>query len=218
MSLRNALKRAAGLLVEFPETDTTSAPQPARVPPRTVEQIVRESPGPNLDEIRVEPKDVQSVPAPSGQPNFAEVYRKASLPQAQFSAEQALEVMHSLPADLPLEVRRKTVAVTLAAMGKAMGVTIDSVVADASRKLAALTAYSEALTTRTADYVTATEKQITDLESKISDLKKEIEETKGMLANAVEACRKESEHLDDVLEFFSKDVPPSKLAPGAGEG
>ncbi|MCA1596597.1 MAG: hypothetical protein LC772_09275, partial [Chloroflexi bacterium] len=68
MSLRNTLRKAASLLVEMPpEPSTTSAGDAAQAdvdailarmsptppaPTMTVEQIVHESPGPNLDQIR----------------------------------------------------------------------------------------------------------------------------------------------------------------------
>ena len=64
MSLQNNLKKAAGLFFEFApeeETDTlTATPQPpvtpiapAPVVTKSAEQIVRETPGPNLDQIKV---------------------------------------------------------------------------------------------------------------------------------------------------------------------
>lgn len=233
MPIRDALKKAAGLFVEIPEdsdpTDfssdlladvpkaaATSTPTSAPTPkpePKTVEQIVQAAPGPNLDEVKVEPQKVESVSAPGGQPDFSRIYSSAGLPAANFTAEQALELINTLPADLPLEVKRKTVSVSITSMGKALGVTSESVVADASRKLAALASYTEALSTKTTEYVAATQLQIASMESEIAAKKKAIEESKRLLEQALSTCNTEADRLDDVLEFFSLDVAPSKNAP-----
>lgn len=180
---------------------------------KTVEQIVKDSPGPNLDEIKIlEPERAQPT-APGGEVRFSEIYRQASLPASSFTAEQALEMINSLPADLPIDAKRQTVRITMGAMGQATGVNAESVVADASRKLAALAAYSDSLTKRTSTYVAATQLEISQLENQISEKRRVIEETKLMLERADHACDVESDRLDDVLEFFSLDVGPSKLAP-----
>ena len=222
MSFKNALRKAAGLLVELPpepedySADYTSPPVPAST--KTVEQIVQETPGPNLDEIKVAPKDVQGVAAPGGAPQFAEIYKSAGLPDASFGAEQAIDMISALPSDLPLDTKRKTVSVTMSAMGKSMGVSPESVVADASRKVAAISAYTEALGTQTTAFVASTQIQIASLEKEIAEKKKLIDETKAHLESALQTCRGETDRLDDVLEFFSLDVPPSKYAVGSGQG
>lgn len=235
MSIKNTLKKAAGLFVEFEEKprtlgDITFAdfeaegaakakanpmpmPDPAPAPaPKTVEQVVKESPGPNLDEIKVEPAKVE-ISAPGGAINFADVYAKAQIPASQFGAEQAVEMIGQLPNELPIEVRRQTVQVTMNSMGKATGVTAESVVADASRKLAALDAYSDALAAKTQDFIAMTTLQITKLENEIAEKRRIIDDTKRLLETANEAIVKEADKLDDVLEFFTLDVAPSKLAP-----
>lgn len=225
MSIKNLLRKAAELVVEIPEdpnekaSDVTSMPDPA-VPkkaaqqPKTIEQIVRETPGPNLDEIKVAaPAPIQSpVTAPGGKVDFQEIYGRAGLPTAPFGAEQALEVMSSLPADLPLDVRRTTVQATLHAMGKAMGVNTESVVADASRKLAAIAAYEEALEHQAQQFAGAAESKIAELERQIAEQRAAIADVERKLGEATTACQRESDRLDDVLEFFTLDVAPSKHA------
>lgn len=239
MPIKDALRKAAGLFVEIEEPkpepapssgqsfeeliaksdpkkiglgDATPPPVPAETPKmKTVEQIVKETPGPKLDEIKVEPAPV-APSAPGGDVKFAEIYRQANLPNSPFSAEQALDMISALPADLPIDVKRQTVKITMGAMGQATGVNAESVVADASRKLAALNAYSDGLSRRTADFVAATQLEISQFENQIAEKRKLIEETKSMLDRAVKSCDAEGDRLDDVLEFFSLDIGPSKFA------
>jgi hypothetical protein len=246
MSLKDTLRRAAGLLVELPQeegqeqqeshtqaislepTDDIESrlsnmdrqiQQFSGPPPtRTVDQIVRESEGPNLDEIKVPASVAPPTEAPDGSVEFGAIYQHAKLPASPFTAEQMLDLLSSLPAELPLEMRRQTVRASLNAMGKALGATPDSIVADASRKLAALSAYIEQLSTRTTERIAAEQLEIAALEAKIQEKKKSIETNQKTLTDTTAHCKAESERLDNVLEFFSLDLPPSRYAaPDAGK-
>src|SRR5262245_4880311 len=144
MSLHDALRKAAGLLVELPPEESGPSIQedvspeeldrrlrevnqklqglnadPSVPPPqppaqtKTVEQIVRDTDGPNLDQIKVPPSTPPPVMSQDGKMDFGAIYQRAGLPQSQFTAEQMLDMLASLPAELPLEVRRQTVKVSL---------------------------------------------------------------------------------------------------------
>jgi hypothetical protein len=235
MKIGDTLKKAAGLFVEIEEkpeetslldeiartpapTPLVETPAPTPAPRRTVEQIVREQPGPNLDEIKI-PAPAPAPAAPvepvigaDGQINFNAIYQMAKLPSSAFAAEQVLELLASLPAELPIAAKRATLKVTLEAMSKTVGVTSESVVADASRKLAALAAYSDSYSEQANLYVTKSETEIANLEAEIERRKQGIQDAKARQAQMQQACQAESDRLDDVLEFFSLDVPPSKYA------
>ena len=81
-----------------------------------------------------------------------------------------------------------------------------------SRKLAALAAYNESFTKQAEDYSSKAEVEILTLEQQIADKRKAIEDAKAKQTAMYQSCVAESDRLDDVLEFFSLDVPPSKLA------
>jgi hypothetical protein len=218
MDIREKLKKAAGLFVELPpdEMDTplsTPIESPVPVRPRTVEQIVQATPGPNLSEIRAEAtKPNEPVIHPDGSVNFPGIYQMASLPESAFAAEQVLEILSSFPEGLPIETKRQTLKVTLNALTKSTGATPDGIVADASRKLAALASYSESYRAQAEQYIAKSELDILRLEAEIQSRKQAIEDARSKQAQMTAACEKESDRLDDVLEFFSMDVAPSRLA------
>jgi len=233
MRIDETLRRAAGLFVELPEPEpketkpwsvmdtpaAAPAPRqaaPASAPARTVEQIVRETPGPHLDEIK--PLATPSAPVidSTGEVNFTSIYSLANLPSSPFSAEQVLELLATLPKELPIEARRATVNVTVNAMAKATGVNADAIVADASRKLAALASYAKSYADQASQFITRADAEITALQAEIEQKKRAIDDAKSKQTQLVHACTAESDRLDEVLEFFSLDVHPSKYAGPTG--
>lgn len=187
--------------------------------PRTVEQIVQSSHGPNLDEIHVGVGAVVGDDAlgTDGRVDFAGLYQTANLPAAPFTAEQTIEMISSLPQSLPLEMKRQTMQVTLASLGKAIGATPESIVADTSRKLAALASFSENHARHTDEFVEGAEADIAFLLSQVEEKRTAILAARQMQADIHKQCAAEADRLDDILEFFSLNLPPSRhAAPGSG--
>ena len=112
---------------------------------------MREAPGPDLHEIGAPPAGAPAPLTADGAMDFAALYQQAGLPATPFTAEQMVEMLANLPKELALDAKRATVKATLSAVGKSIGATPETIVTDASRKLAALTAYVEHLAKQTAD-------------------------------------------------------------------
>ena len=184
---------------------------------KTVEQIVRDADGPNLDEIKIG-KDGAAGDGAGAPVEPTAIYTAAKLPASPFTAEQMLEMLAGLPSELPLDTKRQTVKVTLGALGKTMGATPETIVADASRKMAALAAYSEHLSRRTDEFAAKNEAEIAALQTQIEEKRKAVLNARQRHTQTVQMCQAESERLDDVLEFFSLDVAPSKYAPESAPG
>lgn len=225
MRVRDTLRKAAELFVEFDPDTGHVIPMPSDLgsvtpsekpkPQKTIEQVVREMPGPNLDEIQAPVKEEPAnlpVIGSNGEVQFEAIYKMAKLPTEVFTAENVLELFAQLPPDLPMASKRATLNVTLNAMAKTGGVSIESVLADASRKLAALASYSESYEKQALDFAQKAEAEVANLETKIRDLRSGIEEAKRRAERVELACETESDRLDDVLEFFTVDAGPSKHA------
>ncbi len=189
--------------------------------PKSIEQIVREAQGPNLDEVKVDGAQISAATGAilKGEGvDFAAIYRAANLQNPTFGAEQMLETLGSLPVELPLATRRATVRAMLSTLGKATGATPETVVADASRKLAALESFEKFMAKKTADATAQSEREIGELEKQIDARRQAIQKAKGELLQVTNSCEAESHRLDDVLEFFSMDVGDSKYAPPGAPG
>ena len=201
------------------KTASTAPVSPAVVPsasrPKTIEQIVRDSSGPNLDEIAARLPSAAGALGADGNLDFSALYQAANLPQTPFTAEQTVDMIGSLPQSLPLDIKRQTVQVTLDALGKAIGATAETIVADTSRKLAALAAYSDNFAQSTDTLAQEAEAEIADLMARAEAKKGEILAARQTQDTITQQCRREADRLDDVLEFFSKDIFPSRHAEGA---
>jgi hypothetical protein len=238
----NLLKKVANLVVEVQDEPEMPPPGPASAKgpgdkfddswakleaevkqqgtkQTTVEQLVKQAPGPNLDQVKVPvqpdpaaPETAMPVVQPDGKVDFGPVYQAAKLPAVPFTAEDALALIGTLPPELPLETKRQTVKVTLSAMGKTVSVSPQGIVTDAALKLAALQSFSDGIAKQATDYISLASLDIANLEAKIAERKRGIEGAKAKQAEVAKLCADEAARLDDVAEFFSLDVPPSKYA------
>ncbi|BCM94337.1 hypothetical protein IAD21_06244 [Abditibacteriota bacterium] len=239
MNLFNTLRKAGSLLVELPPeaasvdinqlrsdditTDDIPLPENARLSydmdaPRgdrpaakSVADIARETNGPDLDKVQV---DGAALPATDANTplDFAAVYRAAKLPEENFGAEQMIEMLVSLPAELPLDTKRATVRAMLGTLGKTTGATPETLVADASRKLAALNSFAQFMEKKTTDSIAQNEQTIAELQAQIEEKRTAILNARNGLTRVMKDCELESDRLDDVLEFFSLDQGASKYA------
>jgi hypothetical protein len=201
---------------------TSSIAPPVADAPRTVEQIVRESEGPNLEDIQVPVGDGPPPQKADGTLDFEQIYAQAALPGASFTAEQMIDMLVGLPASMPLDMKRQTVMVTVNAMGKAIGATPETIVADASRKIAAIAAYAEGSTKQAQEKAQLLEMEIELLLKQVDEKRTEILATRESAAAIEQACEAEIDRIDDVLAFFStgnaETATPSAASPNPTAG
>lgn len=242
MSLRDAMRKAASLIVELPPEETqlnlrssdvdldewpdTDLPANARLPgvapsgdvaasqtgQQTVAQLVQKADGPDLDQIEITREPANVIQENSL--DFAAIYVAAKLPETQFGATEMLNVLHSIPSEVPLQTKRVTVKAVLGGMAS-MGASPENIVADASRKLAALEAFHGFMERKTNETIETSQSQIADLEAQIEARRQAIQNARGELARVTQGCESEADKLDEVLEFFSLDEGASSHADAA---
>lgn len=195
MKLTDTLRRAAGLLVELPAAapETTSAGE--------LNELLAELEGKPVAAAPVE-RETAPLPLPEGPVEFAAIYQSAGLPAVSFTAEQTLELLASLPPELPLETRRQTVRVSLDTLGRTLGATPETIAADAARKVAALRHYTEQLAAQTEAQLARAQEEIEALEAQILKKRGEMEAAQVRLAATTRHCRAEAERLAEVQAFF----------------
>lgn len=236
MSLRDTMRKAASLIVELPPEPTqmnlrssdidlddlpdTDLPPEARLShdmrePMTVQQLVRNADGPDLDQIEITHEPANVVGEKSL--DFVAIYAAAKLPVTQFGATEMLNVLQSIPGEVPLQTKRVTVKAVLSGMTN-MGASPENIVADASRKLAALQAFNGFMERKTSETIETNRAAIAELESQIETRRQAMQNASSELARVTQGCEAEADKLDEVLEFLSLDEGASSHADGASGG
>ena len=245
MQLRDAMRKAASLIVELPpepagqnlrssdvdldDWPDTDLPPEARLPgalpgdvaastgasQQTIAQLVQRADGPDLDQIEITSEPASVIGESSL--DFGAIYAAAKLPPTQFGADEMLGVLNSIPGEVPLQTKRVTVKAVLGGMAS-MGASPENIVADASRKLAALEAFHGFMERKTNETIETSQKVIAELEAQIEERRLNMQNARSELARVTQGCEAQADKLDEVLEFFSLDEGASKHAGAANGG
>ena len=150
------------------------------------------------------PVDTSSPVDADGLVDFDKLYSQAGVPVVPFTAEQALDMLHNMPAGVSEDARQQVINVTLAALGKSVGGTPEAIVADATRKQAALQRFRQTRGDQLVDLTSAAEAHLADLQREIAKSQAIIESAKTQYAHLSENCQSEEARLDTVVDFFSE--------------
>ena len=225
MGLRDLARKGLGLLVELPDEPAAPQPQLGAQPQDNPEtQALRKK---SLSELMAEmdrpvsqephaPAVTFDAPPPDAlqgdQVDFAAVYGQAGVPPLAFTAEQTLELIRSLPADLPLATKRQTLDASLNTLGRAMNVSKDQVLVDAHHKLQALAAYEEAARVQRDAAVSAMQQRVQELQAQIDAERQKAAAAETQYQTILKQCEVQGDLLDEVQEFLTLDEGTSRLA------
>ncbi len=212
MPLDPILKRALRVFVEI--KDPPPPPPPEPIPQAAYDELdgalkiqerreSRRQLSPSV--IAASPAADQSSPVDAdGLVDFERLYAQAGVPTVPFTAEQALDMLRNMPSGVSEEARQQVINVTLAALGRSVGGTPEAIVADATRKQAALQSFRQTRGDQLADLTSAAQARVADLQKEISKSQAMMEAAKTQHAHLSENCRSEEARLDTVVDFFSE--------------
>lgn len=174
MQLRDAMRKSASLIVELPPQET-----PLNLKSSDID--LDDWPGTDLPPESRLPASSHGAVAASQ--TVAQLVQRADGPDLD-----QIEITHE-PANV---------------MGMSnMGASSANIVADASRKLAALDAFHGFMERKTSETIETSERVIAELESQIEARRAAIANAQTELARVTQGCESEADKLDEVLEFFS---------------
>ena len=150
--------------------------------------------------------DLATAISDSGEVNFERIFQSAKLPEARFTAEQAVNMLNALPENLPIAIKRKTVTATFAALGNPSGAEPNAIRADATGKRESLSVYLDALTSQTEQICRESQEEITHLEEQLLHHRERKAEAERKHAIAWEACRRQMGLMDEVMVFFNDET------------
>ncbi len=155
-----------------------------------------------------DPPDMSSPVDADGLVNFETLYSQAKVPTVPFTAEQALDMLQHMPSGVSEDARQQIINATLSALGKSVGGTPEAIVADATRKQAALQSFRQSRGEQLVDLTSAAESKIADLQREIAKSQAVIEAAKRQYAHLSDNCQSEEARLDTVIDFFSDTPAP----------
>jgi len=205
-------KRALKAVVDI--KDPPPPPPPEPVPQSSWDELDGAL---KIQERREERQRLNSVPATAsaaadsgGSPvdadgliNFEVLYTQAGVLTVPFTAEQALDMLSHMPAGVSEEARQQVINVTLAALGRSVGGTPEAIVADATRKQAALQKFRQTRGDQLVELTSAAEGRIVDLQGEIAKSQAIIEKAKRQYQILSDACAAQETQMDKVVDFFS---------------
>ncbi|PYQ55948.1 MAG: hypothetical protein DMF53_27050 [Acidobacteria bacterium] len=183
MSFSDVLKKFVVFDDDRPEPRPTSVPDAPPVPPAGAA-----SPSPAAPQL--------------ADFDFADLYQKGGIPPAALTAEQALEILGSLPKELSPETQRQVFKELLRAKGATLGVPPEAAMEDARRKIDILSAEAKAIPEKLAEFTSSMESEIENLEEQIRERKKAIDDVKEGQQQAIKKCHSEIERLTRVLQLL----------------
>ena len=142
-----------------------------------------------------EPAAVASAEPAPGSLSLSEIYERANLPAVPMTAEQALEIIVSLPK----KIRPETQGIVLR---EALTVKPEVVAEDARRKIGALGGFITDITAQVAEFVSGSEAEISEMESQITDRRRAIEQAQAQQRQHVQRCQAEIDRLSVVSQLL----------------
>jgi hypothetical protein len=217
MDLKKALKSVAKLMVEMPPEAPTPPTKPEEQESSPAKQVLFDPAAPPPAEER-SCTTAQPFKAPdaNGLPPFhgsldpkdkAAIYQWADVPVISFNAEQLLEFVAALPADLPLHSKRRMLHVTLEALSKNIPIQPDDVINDASRKIIALKDYADERIRLSSERADALRKEIAQFRTWLEERQRELKEIEDLEQQVTQQCTAGVAELEQVIYFFESDVP-----------
>ena len=212
-------KRALKAVVEIKEPPPPPPPEP--IPQAAYDELDGALKIQERREARRQLNPVNSAPPASpaeeaGSPvdadglvDFDALYRQAGVPAVPFTAEQALDMLHNMPPGVSDDSRQQIITVTLSALGKSVGGTPEAIVADATRKQAALQQFRQARGDQLVELTSAAEARVADLQREIAKSQAIVESAKHQYETLSQGCQTEEARLDTVVDFFS-DTPAAR--------
>jgi hypothetical protein len=208
--------KAKGMLIN----DSTPKPEPGSKDMSLDEMLSeledkpKKAAAPALDDYRV-PQGLKLGSKPDGTSDFGPIYNQAGVPQTPFTSEQMLELLMSYPDTLPPDVKRSTALISLEAIGKSTGASLEGVIGDAAAKVTALNSFAESLRSTAMAEVEAAQAEVKQLMAQIEARRKSIDVAQAQMQQSQQAVNDEQARHKTVLEFFKQNDPamPAASAP-----
>jgi hypothetical protein len=134
---------------------------------------------------------------------FAKVYRAADISEAeQERVEKTLNLLQSLPAETPREVKKQIVEASL----KAFGIPVDQIIEAGAQEIQALDAYIKHGEQHTQEVLADASARVAKLEAEIGEVRRLMDLQVQTQLGLTRATNSEKVRVQAVLEFFGQEA------------
>jgi len=141
--------------------------------------------------------------AQGGNVDFAAVFRAAGInDEEQGRIDKATQLLKTLPAETPKDVKKQIVEASL----KAFGYPVEAIIEAGAQEIQSLEVYIQAGQRYTQALLAESQKRIADLEAEVARVKKVMEEQVASQYALTQACNQQKLKVQEVLEFFGQEA------------
>jgi hypothetical protein len=141
--------------------------------------------------------------AEGGNVDFPAVFRAAGLADdEQGRVDKAMNLLKTLPAETPKEVKKQIVEASL----KAFGYPVEQIIEAGAQEIQALEVYIQSGQRDTQALLSESQKRLAELEAESARVKQVMEQQVTAQAALTETCNQQKLKVQEVLEFFGQEA------------
>jgi len=161
----------------------------------------------NQDPPPLPPSEVQLAgvlpKAEGGNVDYPAVYRAAGLgDEEQGRVDKAMNLLKTLPAETPKEVKKQIVEASL----KAFGYPVEQIIEAGAQEIQALEVYIQAGQRDTQTLLQQSQQRLAELEAETARVKQVMEQQVTAQTALAQACNQQKLKVQEVLEFFGQEA------------
>jgi hypothetical protein len=165
-----------------------------------IAKYAKDSPPPTPPEVTLTGELPKSQ---GGNVDFPAVYRAAGIDDAeQGRIDKATQLLKTLPAETPKDVKKQIVEASL----KAFGYPVEQIIEAGAQEIQALEVYIQAGQRDTQTLLAESQKRSAELEAEMARIKKVMEEQVASQYALTQACNQQKLKVQEVLEFFGQEA------------
>lgn len=135
--------------------------------------------------------------------DFPDVLRRAGLSNDEQSrVDRALTLLHALPAETPVEIKRQIVGASL----QAFGIPVEQIIESAALHLKAYDRHIKEGQTQTQALLEQSNRRLAELEQEVTRVKLVMQEQLTQQKGLTTSCNKQKLRVQEVLEFFGEEA------------
>ena len=135
--------------------------------------------------------------------DFASVLKRGGLSdEEQGRVDKALTLLHNLPAETPIEIKRQIVAASL----QAFGIPVDHIIESAALHLSAFDRHIKEGQVQTQSLLEQSTRRLSELEQEVARVKQVMQEQLAQQQGLTASCNQQKLRVQEVLDFFGREA------------